>query len=73
MPGRKPSKNDQIDTKLWPDSKIGAVIAFAGSALNKKAKTFRFKDQRYVFIIRRIFRMTREENTAEKVDLRATF
>ena len=25
MPSRKPSKNDQIDTKLLPDAKIGAV------------------------------------------------
>ena len=25
MPSSKPSKNDQIDTKLLPDAKIGAV------------------------------------------------
>ena len=25
MPSRKPSKNDQIDTKLLPDAKIGVV------------------------------------------------
>ena len=25
MPSMKPSKNDQIDTKLLPDAKIGAV------------------------------------------------
>ena len=25
MPSRKPSKNDQIDTKLLPDAKIGPV------------------------------------------------
>ena len=43
-------------------------IAFAGSALNKRQRLSDSKDQNYVLLFRRIFRMTNIRKTEKKVD-----